>query len=150
MKPLNLFLLIIGLLTLVLGVAWYVYPERPQELTHDYTATVRQDCAPWDGAAFSVKIPLGNNDIIDIAIWEAPTIQSEKTFSFLEEPSQAGYANLAHSAESGEQLIGTVSFTYVEPGNPVEGKFELKTLDSRQQFAGRFHAVWVKQFMLCG
>src|SRR5215212_3684922 len=120
MKPLNLFLLIIGLLTLVLGVAWYVYPERQQEPTPNYAATVQKDCAPWDGAAFSVKIPLDNNDIIDIAIWEAPTIQSEKTFSFLEEPSQAGYANLAHSAELGEQLIGRVSFTPVAPGSPVE------------------------------
>ena len=150
MKPLNLFLLIIGLLTLVLGVAWYVYPERPQELTHDYTATVRQDCAPWDGAAFSVKIPLGNNDIIDIAIWEAPTIQSEKTFSVLEEPSQAGYANLAHSAESGEQLVGTVSFAHVDLGSPVKGNFELETIDSGQRFAGQFHAEWLDQIVLCG
>jgi hypothetical protein len=150
MKPRNGFLLIIGLLALSLGFAWYLYPGRQQEPNLDFIATIQQDCAPWDGAAFLVKIPLENGDIIDIAIWEAPTIRLKKTFSFLEEASQRGYANLVHSDKSGEQLVGTVSFAHVDLGSPVKGNFELETIDSGQRFAGQFHAEWLDQIVLCG
>ena len=150
MKPRNSFLLVIGVLVLILGVAWYMYPGRQQEATLDYTATIQQDCAPWDGGAFLVKIPLENGDIIDVAIWESPAIQTKKTFSFLEEPSQVGYASLVHTPESGEQLVGKVSFTLMDLDGPVEGIFELETIDSGQHFVGRFHAEWLDQIILCG
>src|SRR5215211_5875000 len=80
MKPRTQFLLIVGILVLILGSAWYMYPGRQPEPARDYVATIQQDCAPWDGAAFAVKIPLENGENIEIAIWEAPAIQFEKTF----------------------------------------------------------------------
>jgi len=150
MKPVYRYLLLISLLAFLLGVAWYISPSRQRASAHAYTASIQQDCAPWDGAAFSVKVPLENGDVIDIAIWEAPSIQFEKTFSFGEEPSQVGYASLAHAVDSGEQLTGTVSFAYVDLDQPVEGEFVLDTIGSRQHFAGQFHAEWLERTMLCG
>ena len=150
MKPHKLFFLILGLLVFIFGIAWYLYPKQQQGSIPNYTASIQQDCAPWDGGAFSVKIPLENGDVIDIAIWESPAIQTKKTISFLEEPSQVGTASLVHSPESGEQLVGKVSYTHVNLDSPVDGTFELETIDSDQHFAGQFHAEWLDQIVLCG
>jgi len=149
MKPQKLFFLILGLLVFIFSVAWYLYPKQKQEPLPHYAASIQQDCAPWDGGAFLLKIPLENGNFIDVAIWESPALQSEKTF-FFEEPSQVGTASLVHSSASAEQLVGKVFFTRVNLDSPVEGTFELETIDSGQHFEGQFHATWLDRIRLCG
>jgi hypothetical protein len=150
MKPQTQFFIVVGILVLILGIAWVMFPGQRPEAAHVYAATIQQDCAPWDGAAFSVQIPLENGDVIEIAVWEAPLIQFGKTFSFPKESSQHGYASLVHSVEAREQLTGSVSFSGVMSGDPVEGRFELETMDFEQHFVGRFQAGWIDRIVLCG
>ena|SRR6476646_5266506 len=149
MKPRNQFIIILGLVILILAVAWYTFPGRKQVLTQTLPATIQRDCAPWDGAAFTVSIPLQGGEAINISIWQAPELTSPKTFSFPDNTGHVGNASLMHLAGSAEQLSGSVFFSSVKDGSPVDGRFELST-DTGQRFAGDFHAEWDDQIVTCG
>jgi hypothetical protein len=151
MKPRTQFVIIIGLLVLVLGIAWYSFPGRNQAATQTFPATIQRDCAPWDGAAFTVMIlPQGQGgDAIQISIWQSPELKFPQTFSFPDDTAQVGNASLMHSTGVGEQLSGKVSFSSVKRESPVKGKFELFAGTGRR-FAGEFHAEWEDKIVLCG
>jgi hypothetical protein len=147
MKSRTLFFIAIGLL--ILGMALFTFSTRNQEPALMFPATVYRDCAPWDGSAFRVRIPLKDGDVIDIGIWQAPDIKFSKTFSFPDDTGQAGYASLIDPAGSYEQLTGAVWFEGVSEGQTVAGRFSLK--DERGEvFAGRFAAAWDGQVAMCG
>ena len=151
MKPRNQFIIIIGLVILILAVAWYTFPDRKQILTQTLPATIQHDCAPWDGAAFTVSIPPQGQggDSISISIWQAPELTFPKTFSFPDNTGQVGNASLMRSSGSAEQLSGSVFFSSVNQESPVDGRFELST-SAGQRFAGEFHAEWDDQIVMCG
>jgi len=149
MKPRTQFVIIVGLVVLVLGIAWLTFPDRDQAVTQTFPATIQRDCAPWDGAAFTVQIALQGGDAIQISIWQSPELKLPKTFSFPDDTSQVGNASLMHSTEAAEQLSGKVSFSSVKQGSPAEGRFELFT-DTGEGFTGEFHAEWQDKIVLCG
>ena len=147
MKSRTLFFIAIGLL--ILGVALFTFAARSQELVQATPATVTRDCAPWDGSAFTVSIPMEAGDSINVSIWQAPDIKLPVTFSFPDNTGQVGNASYQLTSGEYEQLSGTVFFQRVAEGSPLEGKFELVT-ETGQRFEGQFKAEWKDQFVMCG
>jgi hypothetical protein len=147
MKPRTLFFVALGLL--ILGVALFTFSARNQEPAQVFPATVNRDCAPWDGSAFRVSVPLKDGTVIDIAIWQVPDIKFSKTFSFPDDTGQVGNASLRSASDEYQQLSGTVFFQRVDVESPVAGRFELVTEDG-QRFEGHFEAKWEDQMALCG
>jgi hypothetical protein len=112
-------------------------------------AVVEADCAPWDGAAFTLSIPFDTGRLARISIYQAPDIQRRVTFSF---PDPTGHVGSAfYHPEFGEDaaLGGTVTFESVQKGVPVQGKFDLLST-AGLRLRGRFDATWVDRRALCG
>ena len=147
MKSRTLFYIAIGLL--ILGIALFTFSTRTQEPVQVFPATINRDCAPWDGAAFTVRIPWKGGDVIDISIWQTPDIKFPKTFSFPDNTGQVGNAILIHQVDVLEQLTGEVWFERVSEGKVVEGGFRLKG-ERGEVFEGRFTAEWGSQIVMCG
>ena len=147
MKSRTLFYMAIGFL--ILGIAWFIYSSRSQEPVQVFPATINRDCAPWDGAAFTVLIPYDSTITISLSIWQLPDIKLPVTFTFPDETGQIGSAYILTELDHLQELDGEVSFTRVEEGIPVEGEFNL-TNESGKQFKGRFEAEWGNQVVYCG
>ena len=135
-------------LIIVFGIGVFVFSRRNQEPLPFFSATVRRDCAPWDGPAFTISIPIAESGIA-ISIYQAPDIQLPAMFWFPDETMQEGNALLLAPAGMPEQLRGRVSFQSVEQGKPVEGKFDLSTATGRI-FKGQFKAAWDNEIVYCG
>ncbi|HEX9332362.1 MAG TPA: hypothetical protein VF896_10760 [Anaerolineales bacterium] len=149
MKPRTQFFMALGFLLLILGIAWVTFPERNQELAQVFPATINRDCAPWDGAAFTVSIPMSEGASIAISIYQSPDIKLPVTFSFPDETMSVGNVIYLPKVGSSEQLTGKVSFQRVIENSLVEGKFKFVT-ERGEQFIGRFQAEWKNQPMYCG
>ncbi len=148
MKPRNRFFLVLGAIILVLGIALYTFLQSDQAPVQIFPATIHRDCAPWDGSAFTVQIPLQSGTVIDISIWQSPEINFPKTFSFPDTSGQVGNAILIPSAGVPQPLSGTVSFSRVDASIVVEGEFDLSD-EAGNQFKGNFNAEWQELMMLC-
>ena len=149
MKPRIQFLIAIGLIILVLGITWYSFSTRNQAAVQVFPATINRDCAPWDGSAFTVSVPMKDGTIIYISIWQSPDIKLPARFSFPDETGQVGNAHILPELDPLQPLSGEVSFRRVEEGIPVEGGFNLMT-ESGKQFKGRFKAEWGNEIIYCG
>jgi hypothetical protein len=148
MRSRKLFILIA--VVLILGVALVSFLKRDQPSLQAFPATVQRDCAPWDGSAFTVQIPISNDGtLISVSIWQSPDIQFPETFSFPDDTGQVGNASLTHPVGSPEQLSGTISFPHVDQSIVVEGRFDLMD-ETGKQYKGIFKAEWDDQIMLCG
>ena len=147
MKSRTLFYIAIGLL--ILGIALFTFFNRDQEPAQIFPATINRDCAPWDGSAFTVQIPMADGTVVDISIWQAPDIKFSKTFSFPDNTGQVGNAILTHPIGLPDPLIGEVWFEGVSEGKVAEGGFRLKS-ERGAEFNGKFIAEWGSQIMLCG
>lgn len=147
MKSRTLFFIAPGLL--ILGIALFSFSTRDQEHVQVFPATINRDCAPWDGSAFRVSVPMSAGNVIDISIWQSPDIKFSKTFSFPDATGQVGNASIRSASGEYEQLSGTVFFQRVDNGSHVEGRFELAT-ETGQRFAGQFEAEWENKVALCG
>ena len=139
----------IGLLAIILAVALFAFSIRSQELAQTFPATVNRDCAPWDGAAFTVSIRYDPITTITISIWKSPDIKFPSTFSFPDETGQVGYAYILPELGPLQQLSGEVSFWRVDGESPVEGRFDLLT-EAGRQFRGQFKAEWGNEIVYCG
>jgi hypothetical protein len=146
-KDQKIFILVIGLV--ILGVALFTYDPDDHSTWTAFPATIQRDCAPWDGAAFTVAISLEDGTAIDVSIWQSPDIQFPKTFSFPDDTGQVGNAGLIRPTGLPDPLTGTVSFTRVDPSRMVEGTFDLQD-EKGNQYKGTFNAGWDDQIMLCG
>ena len=122
MKPRTQFLIAIGLIILVLGITWYSFSTRNQVSEEIFPATINRDCAPWDGAAFTVSVPMDGEDI-NISIWQSPDISLPVTFSFPDETGQVGNASLQFQVGLSQPLSGEVFFWRADAESPVEGRF---------------------------
>lgn len=138
----------IGLLIFIFGIAWFTFSMRNQEPEQIFAATINRDCAPWDGSAFTISIPI-EGSVINISIYQSPDIKHQTTFSFPDETLSIGNAILVPSVSSSKQLTGKVSFSRVEQGLPVEGTFELVT-ETGGHFKGEFFAEWGNEIVYCG
>jgi len=128
---------------------WFLSTIEDQEPAQVFPASINYDCAPWDGAAFTVSVPYNSTSTITISIWEAPDRFLPSTFSFPDE--SGGVGNALHVLPSGEyeQLMGKVSFGRVQAGRSVKGGFNLMS-ESGEQFKGRFEAQWGNEMAYCG
>ena len=142
-------ILIISIVLLILGIALFTFFNRDQESAQVFPATINRDCAPWDGSAFTVRIPMDDGTVIDVSIWQAPDIKFSKTFSFPDNTGQVGNAILIHQVGLPEPLTGEVWFEGVSEEKAVEGGFRLKS-EGGELFEGRFAAEWGSQIALCG
>ena len=149
MKSRTQFFIVIGLVILVFGIAWYTFSTRNQAAISVFPATINRDCAPWDGSAFTVSVPMKDGAIIYISIWQSPDISLPVTFSFPDETGQIGFAYILPELDPLQQLSGEVSFRRVEEGNPVEGEFDFTT-ESGRRFNGKFKAEWGNVAAMCG
>jgi hypothetical protein len=149
MKPQTRVLIIIGALILFLGVSFLIFSTRKSGPVQIFHGTVRRDCAPWDGGAFTIQIPVNDEEMIDISIWQSPQILSPAKFLFPDNTMQFGNAILIHTATSSEILTGVVWFEGVSEEKPVEGRFRLKS-ERGDEFIGQFVAEWNHQIVLCG
>ena len=148
MKPRTQFLIAIGLLILILGITWISFSTRDQGPAQVFPATINRDCAPWDGSAFTVSVPI-DGELINISIWQSPDIKLPARFSFPDETGQIGFAYILPELDPLQQLSGDVFFLRVEDGIPVEGEFDLLT-EAGQQFKGKFEAQWGNEIVYCG
>jgi hypothetical protein len=121
MKYRPLFFVAFGLL--ILGIALFTFSPQNQAPTQVFTATVNRDCAPWDGSAFRVSIPMKDGTVINISIWQAPDIKFSKTFMFPDDTGQVGNASLLLANGEYETLSGEVRLEGVSEGKPFAGRF---------------------------
>jgi hypothetical protein len=149
MKSRNQFFVAIGLLILILGIALFTFSARDREPVQVFPATINRDCAPWDGAAFTVSFRYDPVTTITISIWQSPDFTFPVTFSFPDETMRVGIAYSLPELDPLEELTGKVTFWRVEQGIPVEGEFNF-TAESGGRFKGRFKAYWGNQIPMCG
>lgn len=147
MNSRNLFFAVIALLLLI-GALLFTFLTREEEPLILFPATINRDCAPWDGAAFTVSIPL-EDETIKISIYQPPDIQRFVRFSFPDETMREGHALLLLPVDVPDTLTGNVSFERVEQGVPVEGQFDLST-EAGRHFKGIFLAEWENEIVYCG
>jgi len=148
MKQRIQFFITIGVLIVIFVITWISFSRHDQASAQVFPATINRDCAPWDGSAFTVSIPM-DGEIINISIWQSPDIKLPARFSFPDETGQIGYAYIIPELDPLQQLSGEVFFWRVEEGIPVEGEFDLLT-EAGQQFKGKFEAQWGNEIVYCG
>lgn len=144
--------LTIGMLILILGSIILSLQARDAVPPQVFSAIINRDCAPWDGSAFTITIPLQgapSHSAISISIWQSPNIAFPASFNFPDESGQTGSAVYRSAPDTWEQLQGKVSFRRVQPGDPVEGFFSFSTKGG-EIFEGRLVATWGDQIVYCG
>ena len=141
--------ILLGLLLIVLGGIGFLYRGETQWSSQVYPAVINRDCAPWDGSAFTVSIPLHDGVSIAISIYRPPEIKVPAIFSFPDESMRDGNALLLPPVGSPKQLTGKLWFQRVEQGISVEARFQLQS-ETGAQFEGRFIAEWGNQVIYCG
>jgi len=149
MKSRTQFLIVVALVILILGITWFSFSTRNQASIQTFPATVNRDCAPWDGAAFTISIRYDPTTTITVSIWQSPDIHFPTTFSFPDETGQTGYAYVLPELDPLEELSGEVFFLRVDEGMPIEGRFNF-TSERGGQFEGRFIAEWGNEVIYCG
>jgi hypothetical protein len=140
--PLAVCVVIIGFI--LLGIS--IRNRQPAQI---FPATIKRDCAPWDGSAFLVSIPYSAGSMINISIWQAPELKLPVTFSFPEDSMTHGNATYLVRFSYSVQLSGTVFFWRVEQGRPVAGWFDLHT-EAGQPLRGKIKAEWRNEAVYCG
>jgi hypothetical protein len=149
MKAPAKFILALGFVILALALVLFTDSRRVQKSVTALDATVNRDCAPWDGAAFTVSIPYDQGSTITISIWRAPDFDLPTTYTFPDETGQVGQAYILWELDPLMPLHGEVSFQRVREGQPVEGRFSL-TSEGGEQFQGSFVAAWEGRTVFCG
>src|SRR4030095_4327907 len=107
--------------------AYYIYSNQKPEPLPVFSATIQRDCAPWDGSAFAVSIPMEEGLTIAVSIYRSPDIRFPDTFSFPDATGNIGNALLQLPIGVPEELSGKISFQSVLQECPVEGEFDLRT-----------------------
>ena len=142
-------LIAIGLVILVLGIAFFTFSKRNQETIQVFPATIGRDCAPWDGMAFTLSVRYAPTSTIIISIWKSPDIKFPTAFSFPDETGVIGHAYILSGTYPFARLSGEVFFRRVDQENPVVGEFDL-TDENGIRFKGQFSATWKNEVVACG
>ena len=139
----------LALLLIGLGALWFLTRGETPNPSQVFRAVINRDCAPWDGSAFTVSIPLRDGSSMAISIYRSPDIELPVRFWFPDESITEGNALLLLSVGSPEPLIGEVWFQRVDEGMPVEGRFRFRS-ETGAQLEGRFVAEWGDEIVYCG
>ena len=137
------------MLLIALVGEWLFYTQEMQGPAQMFQASINHDCAPWDGSAFTVSIPLRDGSTMNISIYRSPDIKLPSSYSFPDETMREGNALLLLPAGIPEQWTGKVWFQRVDEGIPVEGRFHFKS-EAGVQFEGKFVAEWGHEIIYCG
>jgi hypothetical protein len=145
-------LALVPAVSLLLSSAGYAQRAPAQPALY---AEIVQDCAPWDGAAFTVAIQLVPGvkqlkpPVLHISIWQAANLPSGGRFQFPDATGRVGAVYPDPPAKSLTTFRGDVSFRSVVQGKDVEGQFDL--VDSLgKRYSGKFLAKWNGRFAICG
>jgi len=149
MKSRTQLLTSIGLIIFIFGIALFTFSKKSQETVQTFSGTIGRDCAPWDGAAFTLSIRYDSTSSIIISIWKPPEIKLASTFTIHDETGKIGQAYILSELDPLIPLSGKVFFRRVEPGSSVEGHFNLMD-KSGKHFKGQFHAKWNNKPVYCG
>jgi len=149
MKSRTWFIISVIVVVIAFSSIWFFYKLTNQQSLQTFPATINRDCAPWDGSAFTILIPLKEGVRLAIASYQSPSIKLPVTFSFPDETMMVGNASLLLQDDSIQPLRGKISFQGVEEGIPTKGKFDFFT-ETGEHLKGRFKAEWGNQIMLCG
>jgi len=141
--------LLISLIIIVLGGMVFFRSLKDQEPVRVFSATVDRDCAPWDGAAFTVTVEYDPSTKIHISIWEAPDFPFPAAFSLPDAEGQVGNAYILPELGPYTPLTGDVTFQRVREGMPLEGRFSF-TSERGERYEGSFAAEWGNQIVMCG
>ena len=139
--------MVLMLILFAFAVRTFSMQNQPPEKL--FPATVSQDCAPWDGAAFTMSIPYDSVSAITISIWRSPDLKFPAYFSFPDTAGQAGHASLLSETGPLYPLNGELWLQSVIGGRPVAGRFSF-TSEAGERFEGKFVAEWEGQRVLCG
>ena len=142
-------LIAIGLVIFLFGIAFFTFSRQKQETAQTFPATIGRDCAPWDGAAFTLSIQYDPTSSILISIWKSPDIKLPAYFRLPNGSGNVGQAYIVSELDPLIPLSGKVFFLRVEPGRSVEGHFDLMD-ESGKRFNGLFSAEWKNEAVYCG
>ena len=148
MTRLILTISILGLAFLLVGLAWQAFSMRDSEPENILPATINRDCAPWDGSAFTISIPIQGGSLY-ISIFQLPNLQHPTIFEFPDETMTVGKTVLTLPFSPAAPVRGNVRLQRVEQERPVEGRFDLVT-ETGQQLKGEFIAEWGDDIIYCG
>ena len=140
---------LLGLLLIALVGIWLFDRWETQASAQVFPARVDRDCAPWDGSAFTVSIPLRDGSSISISIYRSPDLKLPSRYSFPDETMNEGNVYLRKPDGSPEQLTGDVWFQRVSEDVPLEGGFRLRS-ERGARFEGKFLAEWGHEIIYCG
>lgn len=149
MKQRSAFILLVILFVIALGGIFYFYSLPNQEPEKLFPATVSRDCAPWDGAAFTIAVQYDPDTLVYISIWKSLNILVPSTFELPDEETQSGEAYILPASGMRVELSGKVWLQRAEEGMPVEGRFRL-TSERGEAYEGGFVAEWESQTVYCG
>jgi hypothetical protein len=140
----------LALLLALLGASVGCLPS-PTPQSSAWHGVVVRDCAPWDGAAFTLSIPLDTGRLLIVSVFQAPDLRRSTTFTFPDPTGRLG--NAVYRPEPGmgadETLTGTITFQAVQAGLPVQGQMHLNSTSSGA-FNGSFTAEWGNTTAYCG
>lgn len=117
-------------------------------------AHIARTCAPWDGAAFSVSVPLregadpGALPALRVMVWSPPRFEHARTVVFADGDNRTGVAQYAESEERATPLTGEATFRQAADGG-IEGTLRLIAADGRR-FERRFRGPLDPGVVMCG
>ncbi len=145
-----------GLLALGLSTNLLASPGQQPGSATPLPAQIWNDCAPWDGPAFTITVPLARRSaeaptILTIAIWEPADGRTPLSFVFPRDGARAqGSVTLQPRPGVSGLMSGQVRFRSLHSRQPVEGSFDLVSKGG-EIVRGTFRARWVDgQRVLCG
>lgn len=149
MKSRRWLVLLVILFVIALGGIFYFYSLPNQEPEKLFPATVSRDCAPWDGAAFTIAVQYDPDTLVYISIWKSPNILVSSTFELPDVERQVGETYILPESGMRVELSGKVWLQRAEEGMPIEGRFRL-TSERGDAYEGGFAAEWKSQTVYCG
>jgi hypothetical protein len=110
--------------------------------------TATQDCAPWDGDATRLKLPLtSNTGQLTIFIYQSAAKLSSASISFRR--NDAGIGMTSRCTSACEQALEThLQFQKFTLPNDLIGTAKLRFKDG--WFTSSFRATWIPSKMPCG
>lgn len=138
-------------LVLACGACGAGQSTRPEAVA---VARIARACAPWDGAAFSVSVPLREGadatalPALRVRVWSPPRFEHARTVVFGDGDDRTGVAQYAESEDRAMPLTGEATFRQAADGG-IEGTLRLKAADGRR-FERRFRGPLDPGQVMCG
>ena len=117
-------------------------------------AVAWNDCAPWDGAAFTIAIGQPGSKSVDaehawlmISIWHPAASRHAATYRFPDRDGKTGAVQ--YNGTAFPSVTGTVSFPRATVADEISGAFDFIAPDGRR-LAGPFRGKWSPRRAMCG